>query len=73
MLSKCRFNDNLLHVTACKSCRGAAGCGRKYEGPVFEDRAFFDFKISVAQMLVILCKLSERNFGYERTTNESNG
>jgi hypothetical protein len=47
--------------------------GEKCEGPVHEDRAFFDFKISVAQIAVILCKLSGGNFGYERTMGEGNG
>ncbi len=40
-------------------------CG-KYEGPVVEDLAFFDFKMSMAQMRVILCKLSGKNFGREK-------
>jgi hypothetical protein len=38
---------------------------QKYEGPVAEDRAFFDFKTSMAQMPVIPCKLSGRNLGTE--------
>jgi hypothetical protein len=50
---------------------GRSFAAEKYEGPVLEDRAFLTSEKSMAQMTVILCKLS---FGvlHERTMDESN-